>query len=99
MRTLRLAFTFYKSYAYVSLLITLCCLMVSYTHGIKTFTALFWFKIITLGLILFFINSYKGDEYYYYKNLGLHKRVLWISTLSFDILVFIILFVISIKIR
>lgn len=99
MRTLRLLFTFYTSYAIVSLLITCCCLIISFTYGIGTFTALFWFKIVTLGLIFYFINSYKRDEYYYYKNLGLHKRILWISTLSFDILLFILLFILSIMIR
>ncbi len=59
MKAPRAILTFYKSYAAVSLLVTFCSLIISFTHGIETFTALFWFKIITLGLIFFFINHYK----------------------------------------
>jgi archaellum biogenesis protein FlaJ (TadC family) len=99
MKALRLVLTFYKSFAFASLMITLSCMIISYTHGMSTFTALFWFKIITLGLIIYFINGYKRDEFYYYKNLGISKLFLWISTLSFDIVLFIVLFLITLKFR
>ena len=59
--------------------------------------ALFWFKIITLGLISYYIHSYKKDEFYYYKNLGLAKKHLWISTLSFDFILFLILLFFTLK--
>jgi len=99
MKALRLVLTFYKSFAFASLMITLSCMIISYTHGMSTFTALFWFKIITLGIIIYFINDYKCDEFYYYKNLGTSKLFLWISTLSFDIVLFIVLYLITVKIR
>lgn len=60
-----------------------------HTHGIRTFTALFWFKAITLGLIYYFVNSYKKHELYYYKNLGFSKLKLWIPLLIFDFTVFL----------
>ncbi|HBZ26324.1 MAG TPA: hypothetical protein DEO54_08860 [Rikenellaceae bacterium] len=73
--------------------------MISYTQGINIFTALFWFKIITLGIIVYFINNYKRNEFYYYKNLGLSKKVLWISSLTFDFILFLTLIIITLLVR
>ena len=83
--------TFYKSFAFASWMITLSCMLIAYTHGIGTFSVLFWFKIITLGLIFYFIDSYRRDGLYFYKNLGLSKLNLWISALSIDFIIFITL--------
>jgi len=99
MKTIRSITHFYKSFAFASWIITLSCVFIAYYQGIMAFTALFWFKIITLGLIVYFISSYKRDEFYYYKNLGLSKLHLWVSTLLFDFILFIFLIVLTLKIR
>jgi hypothetical protein len=99
MRTLGLIIIFYKSFAFLSLMITLSCMIITYTYGVETFTVLFWFKIFTLGLSVYFINSYKRNEFLYYKNLGVSKVFLWISTLLFDSSLFIFLLIITLKIR
>jgi len=99
MKTLRLTLTFYKSFLFVSLLITLSCMSVIATNGMQAFVAVFWFKIITLGLIVFFINNYKRNEFYYYKNLGLSKFRLWLSILLFDFILFIMLLIIAANIH
>ncbi|MBU1579821.1 MAG: hypothetical protein KJ754_10360, partial [Bacteroidetes bacterium] len=75
MRPFRLIFTFYRSFAFASWMITLCCMLVTYTNGSSAFTTLFWFKLSTLAVFFFFINSYKREEIYYYKNLGISKLV------------------------
>ncbi|HEY3371096.1 MAG TPA: hypothetical protein VGK10_09630 [Prolixibacteraceae bacterium] len=95
MTTLRSILTFYKSFAFTSFLLTAICLVIIYTHGISTFQALFWFKISTLGLFYYSINSYKINELYYYKNLGISKRKLWIPILVFDFLFFLISMIIT----
>ena len=99
MKTLRLITTFYKSFAFASIIITLSCISIMYIHGIKTFTILFWFKIITLGLVVLFINNYKRKEFYYYINLGVSKKLLWFSTLLFDIILFLSLLILTLYIR
>lgn len=99
MRTIRLILTFYNSFAFVSLMITLACLSIIYTWGFTTFVALFWFKIVTAGIIFYYINSFKKDVFYYYKNLGLTKKYLWFSSLTFDFVLFLILLKIALKIR
>lgn len=99
MRTLRLLFTFYSAFSFASILITLSCLSILYAWGAETFFLLFWFKIITLGLIFYFIHNYKKDTYYYFKNLGLSKKQLWVSTLAFDILFFLVLIVFTLLMR
>ena len=93
LRTLRLIWTFYKSFYLISILLTICCLVFFREFGLGVFTTLIWFKIATLGLTFYFIHSYKDKEYYYYQNLGISKRLLWITTLSFDFALFILLII------
>lgn len=93
MKTLRSIFTFYKSFALVSFMLTLICLNIIYINGIKTFTLLFWFKILTMVLIFNYVNSYKKKEFYYYKNLGISKLQLWLPILIFDLFVFLVLMI------
>ncbi len=99
MLTLRLLLTFYKSYAFASWMITLACMSIIYTWGIHTITALFWFKLFTLGVTVYFTNSYKWKEFYFYQNLGLSKTHLWTSSLIFDFLSFILVLIITLKIK
>lgn len=96
---LRLIITFYKSYALASGIITLSCMSIIFAGGLKTFTALFWFKILTLGVIFYFINIYKRKELYYYQNLGVSKLFLWISTLAIDLMLFVLLIIITLLIK
>ncbi len=99
MRTTRLVFTFYKSFAFSSLMITLSCLSIIYEWGISTFIVLFWFKIITLALVFYYIHNFKKDVFFYYKNLGLTKKHLWIPALTFDMFLFLILVILTLKIK
>ncbi|TKG97041.1 hypothetical protein EYV94_01035 [Puteibacter caeruleilacunae] len=99
MRTIRLILTFYKSFAFASLMITLSCVTIIYAWGLDAFAAVFWFKIATLAVNFYYINSFKKDVYFYYKNLGVTKKRLWISTLSFDLILFVLLMTITYKIR
>ena len=87
-KTIRIIGTFYRSFILFSILMTACCLGLYWEYGADIFVALFWVKLLTLGLTYYFINSYKTKEYYYYLNLGLSKRILWTSILLFDFSVF-----------
>ncbi|MDY0142854.1 MAG: hypothetical protein RBR97_13270 [Bacteroidales bacterium] len=93
MKTLRLIVTFYKSFAFLSFLITFICLGLLYgfgTNGIHMIQYLFWFKIFTLTITVYLTNVYKKNEIYYYKNLGISRRTLWIPILIFEFLFFLI---------
>ncbi len=57
--------------------------------AINILQAFFWFKIFTLVVTFYYINSYRSHEFYYYKNLGISKLKLWIPTLTFDFLLFL----------
>jgi len=70
-----------------------------YSFGIGTFSQLFWFKVVTLGMIFYLNNGYKRNEYYYYKNLGISKKLLWIPTLSFEMILFLTLFFLTIRFK
>jgi hypothetical protein len=88
-----LTWTFYKRFLFVSLLITTSCLILFWEYGFSIFRELFWFKIASLALIFYFINSYRANEYYYYRNLGVSKIMLWSVTLVFDFALFIFLII------
>jgi hypothetical protein len=93
MKHLRLILTFYKSFAIASFVLTFICLGLMYgfgKNGIHMIQAFFWFKIITLGIIVYYTNSYKKNQFYYYKNLGISKMKLWLPILVFDFLFFMI---------
>ncbi len=96
-KKMRLILNFYKSYALISIGASAFCLFIIYINGLNTITALFWFKILMYGLIYFFINSYKNKELYYYKNLGASKKIMWISSLTLDFLIFVLLLTITLK--
>lgn len=98
-KTFRLILTFYKSFALASILLTLCCLSIIFKWGATTFTVLFWFKIFTLGIILYHINTYKKDEFLYYKNLGISKKLIMCSCIIIDIFLFLILALLTNKLR
>jgi len=60
---------------------------------------LFGIKIATTGFMFYFIYNYKRNEFYYYRNLGVSKKLLWISTLSFDVVLFNLLLMLVLKIK
>ena len=99
MRKAGLIINFYKSYAFSAFAISVACMYFPFVYGLSTFSALFWFKIVTLIMIYYLNNTYKHHEFYYYKNLGVSKKTLWISTLSFDFILFISMFFITLKLR
>lgn len=99
LKTIKLITTFYRSFFIATSAITICCIWIFQKYGISTFFAIFWFKIITLGLIYYFIKNYKAKEIYYYQNLGISKIVLWSSILAFDFALFIVSIIITYKIN
>jgi NADH:ubiquinone oxidoreductase subunit 2 (subunit N) len=88
MRTLRAILSFYSSFAFVGFLLTAFCLGTLYVTGLAMFVFLFWLKVGTMWLIYIFTDNSKRNEYYYYDNLGISKRTLWIPALALDFIVF-----------
>lgn len=99
LKVLKLIITFYSSFFFLTTTITLCCILIFEQYGMSTFFSLFWFKIITLGLVYYFTSNYKAKEVYYFLNLGVSPIILWASTLGFDFLLFVISIIITYKIN
>jgi hypothetical protein len=91
--SLRLILTFYRSYFLASFLVTMAFAYLFWEYGYRIFATLFWGKLATLFIIYNFIRSYKSNEFYYYQNLGLSKKILWFCTLSFDMVLYFIVIV------
>ena len=89
--TIRIIFTFYKSFFLLNMVTTLVCLFLFWEYGWSIFFQLLMLKTIVLGLSCYFIKTYKKKEFIYYNNLGLPEILLWASTLSFDLIVYFLL--------
>jgi len=96
-KTLRLMFTFYMSYFTTAFVLTLASAYMLFKLGAEAFTLIFWFKMVSYGIIIYYINNYKSKEFYYYQNLGIPKLTLWIGTLTFDFIIFIALLIYSVS--
>lgn len=89
-KKLRLLFTFYSSFFAAAFIITLICLYLLMELGSSALMMVIWFKFITMGIIAYYINSYKKKDFLYYQNLGISKTMLWRATQLMEILIFII---------
>ena len=92
----KLILEFYKNFWFSSNLINLGCLLMLFYYGKIAFSNFFWIKILTLGVIVYFINNFKKEHFYFYKNLGINKIPLWISVITLDLLILLIPFLIII---
>ena len=99
LKTIRLIWTFYRSFFVLSLLLTTCNLILFWEYGLGIFVELFWLKVLTLAITFYFINSYKNKEYYFYQNLGLSKVLIWTTSLIFDFVLFIFLIILIYNLR
>ena len=99
MQNIKLYITFYKSFCFVSILISFACAYLFFKWGISIFTVLFWFKIITLALIIYYIREYKSKEFYFYKNVGITKKALWIFSFLFDFTVYFVVIIIALNLH
>jgi hypothetical protein len=100
MRTLKLITRFYAGIFLANFLVTLSCIGIigfygPYAH--KLMGVLFWFKVVTIGMIFSTAIYYQKKEMYYYQNLGVSKLVLGIATSVFDFLIWLVLIVIAYK--
>lgn len=94
-KIIRLIWTFYKNFLLLSAIITAFCIRAFWMYDLAGFFGIFWCKVVTLGLTYYFINTNKKNEYYYYQNLGVPKALLWMATLSFDFIMFLVLIILT----
>jgi len=98
-KNIKLYVTFYRSFCFASILISLACAFLFFGRGTVLFTPLFWFKITTIALLYYYINGYKSKEFFFYKNLGIGKKALWIFAISLDLIIYFIVIIIGINLH
>jgi len=99
MKNRKLYLTFYKSFCFTSIVITFACAYFIKLGGLSLYSVLFWFKVITLALIYYYMKEYKSKEFYFYKNLGVSKKALWIFAISIDMIIYFVVIFIALKIH
>jgi hypothetical protein len=98
-KTLKLSLTFSRSFFFTTFFTTLICLL-NYWHWKIMPVVLvisFWLKIVTYLFVFFYIKNAKRKEFYYYQALGISKTKLWITALSIDFILFVVLMIITNK--
>ena len=98
-RHIRLFFTFYQYFLWVSVFINAACAYILWRNGIGAYKGLFWLKIFTMGVSFYLVNEYRKQEYIYFHNFGLSKKTLWITTLTFDLLLFFGIMILTYQLR
>ncbi len=96
---IRLLFTFYRYFIWVSIFIDAACMYFLWKNGIGAYKMLFWLKLFSMGVSFYLVNEYKKHEYFYFYNFGLSKKTLWITTLTFDLLLFFGLMILAYQFR
>lgn len=98
-RSIRLIITFYRSHFLVNMLINLACVIILFRWGLVAFQGTLWLKFISYGIIYFLIDPLQKQRYFYYRNLGLGKSILWTVTLSMDFILYISLIILTYHLR
>ena len=96
---IRLLFTFYRYFLWVSVFINAACMLFLWRNGIEAYKMLFWLKLFSMGASVYLVNEYRKQEYFYFYNFGFSKRSLWIITLSFDLILFFGLMILAYQFR
>ncbi len=100
MRTLKLIARFYRGFFLPNILVTISCVYIQHETAAAKFGVtgvLFWYKLITMALILWYILSDKKKELYYYQNLGISKVMLAVTTSVFDFSLCVLIYLLSYK--
>ena len=96
---LKLIAGFYKNFFFASWLISLTCAYLLMEIGVPALFYLFWFRVITWGLIYYYVRDYKKRDFYFYDNLGIGRRTLWSASMLCEALLFILFIFLALKIR
>lgn len=98
-RNIRILFTFYRYFIWVSICINAACAYILWSNGIGAYKGLFWLKLLSLGASFYLVNEFKKQEYFYYYNFGFSKKSLWIITLLFDLFLFFGIMILAYQLR
>ena len=90
---------FYRSIMVANVAVSLGALSIIYVYDTGPFVIIFWFKIVVLLFSLYAHSSYRRAEFYYYMNLGISKKQLWITAILVDLILFVLLFILTLKLR
>lgn len=90
-KKIHLLWAFYLNFAAALLVVNGVSSYTFYESGMKSLTIILCLKVISSCAIVFYINSYKKKDFYYYQNRGLSRSFLWNYTLSADFISLIFL--------
>jgi hypothetical protein len=81
---LRNLFSFYQNFASMALGMTFFLAWASLRFENLRLMPVLGLKLLSYGVIFYVISSYKKNELYYYLNIGISERKLWLLTLLPD---------------
>ncbi|MET4137803.1 hypothetical protein [Pedobacter sp. UYP1] len=93
LKILRLLLTSYLGLMATTLILFLIGIIAYQFMGVEFQPVIIWFKVITLGIVGYYLSNYKKKEFYYYRDLGLSRRFIWVCTFTFDLSLFVALLI------
>ena len=93
LKTIRSLYTFYLNHFFVGLLISLSAMYLYSLFGNPALPIICWYKAITMAIFFYAVSKRKKNEFVYYQNLGIGKKLLWGVTLGIDFLLFLLLMI------
>lgn len=98
-RKIKLLWIFYKNSIIPFSIISIICIRLFWLFGFSVFFEIFWCKVITYLVIIYFIDENKKNEYFFYKNLGIEIRKLWAITIALDFTLFLFSLILTYKLK
>lgn len=96
-KQLRLLLIYTKDFIPYAGLITLLSYFVYFNAGNSALTVLIWFKTITSIIGVYFHQSRKSKELFFYLNNGLGKKELLLMSIAFDLGIWLVGIIIVVK--
>ena len=96
---MRVIFTFYLNFLWFAISISLFgCWLITIYGSWQYIVMIFWTKVITNAFLGFFIHIFSPSQFYFFKNLGYSKSKLYALTFTFDMVIWLLLSWLTIKI-
>lgn len=87
---LRYVLLFYRNMFYISMIGTIVLALIFMKYGLSVLQMLLIGKLLLGWFALTAINRTKRNEFYFFANLGIAKKELWIGAFSIDLMLFLI---------
>ncbi|UII27353.1 hypothetical protein LVD15_02680 [Fulvivirga maritima] len=86
---------FYREFNIYNLIFTLFSVYLLYIDPVHSIKYIFWFKVVGYAAITIYFTSYKKERLYFFYNLGIKRKRLFIPAIIIDFVTLIIILMLA----